>query len=189
MSLYACHNLLLTSLFSLVPGLKSALPADAANIDQLLGQQSIVGSTMDIWGSTEANNAGNALDVLPVYSQVAIGPGNSVQVCSIDDFGSFNRLSNRRFVRFDIASPGTYRIRATGLSSTDPDLFLYRQGVLNSSEGLAAGTETLTQTLVAGTHVVEVYDACIVFGALVNPAVCPDPLPSRSCLDVTVEPL
>jgi hypothetical protein len=96
----------LTSLFSLVPGLKERLPADAANIDTLLAGQTIKGPTMDIWASTETNDAGRGSDVLPVYTDLAVGNPTPVQVCTIDDFGSFNRLSNRRFLAFDVSESG-----------------------------------------------------------------------------------
>jgi hypothetical protein len=178
----------LTSLFSLVPELKNRLPADAANIDTLLAGQTVVGTTMDIWASTETNDAGRGSDVLPVYTDLTVGP-TPVQVCTIDDFGSFNRLSNRRFLAFDVTASGQYRITVTGPAGSDPDLFLYQQGLINGSEGLVEGQETLTQPLGPGRHVLEVYDACLVFGAGTNPSVCPNNLPSRVCLGAKVEKL
>ena len=177
----------LTSIFSLIPELKARLPADAANINQLLGGQSVVGNTMDIWGSTETNDAGRGTDVLPVYTDLAVGAANPVTVCTINAFGDFNRLSNRRFVRFDVPSQGNYRIRVTGPSDSDPDLAVFRQGLEALSEGLLAGQEQLFLPLDVGTRVLEVYDACMVFGASANPSVCPNNPPTQTCLDVTVE--
>jgi hypothetical protein len=179
----------LTSLFSLIPELKNRLPADATNIDALLSDQSIVGPTMDIWASTETNDAGRASDVLPVYTGVTVDDATPVQVCTIDQFGSFNRLSNRRFVTFDVAASDQYRITVTGPAGSDPDLFLYKRGFLNSSEGFVEAQEVLTQALSLGRHVLEVYDACIVFGPASNPSTCPGNVPSRICLGVKVEKL
>ncbi len=179
----------LTSVFSLVPGLKDLLPADAANIDALLAAQSIVGDTMDIWASTETNDASND-DVLPLYTDISLGAGNAVQICNNNAFGSFNRLANRRFLRFDTDTMGTHRIRVTGDATTDPDLVLFRQGLISSVETFNAGLEQVTLPLNAvGTYVLEVYDACVTYGSSVNPDVCPNNPPSRTCLTVTVEKL
>jgi hypothetical protein len=44
----------------------------------------------------------------------------------------------------------------------------------------------LTQPLGPGRHVLEVYDACLVFGATANPSVCPNNQPPRVCLNAEV---
>ena len=104
-------------------------------------------------------------------------------------FGTFNRLSNRRFLEFDVSASDQYRITVTGPAGSDPDVFLYKQGALNSSEGFVEAQEILIMPLSAGRHVIEVYDACIVFGSTANPGVCPNNVPSQTCLDVKVERL
>ncbi|MGD8533059.1 MAG: PKD domain-containing protein [Gammaproteobacteria bacterium] len=177
-----------TSLFSLIPELKNRLPADAANIDQLLAAQSIVGSSMDIWASTETNDAGQGADVLPVYTELALGPGNTATVCTISQFGDFNRLSNRRFLRFEVPVADEYQIVVTGPADSDPDLAIYRQGRRAIFNGFLAGEERAVIPLSAGTHVLEVYDSCIVDGTEIN-AICPNVTPARTCLNATVEPL
>jgi hypothetical protein len=179
----------LTSIFTLIPDLKSFIPSDASNIDQLLAAQSVEAGTMDIWASTETNDAGKGNEVLPVYTNVTIDEQTPVEVCTINDFGTFNRLSNRRFLTFDIADADQYRITVTGPAGSDPDLFLFRQGLVNSSEGFVEAQEVLTQPLTPGRHVVEVYDACIVFGPTANPTVCPNNVPSTTCVGVKVERL
>jgi hypothetical protein len=185
----------LTSIFSLVPELKNRLPADAANIDQLLAAQSIVGDGMDIWASTETNDAGQGADVLPVYTDLAVGAANPATVCTTNRFdnsdslpGNFNGLSARRFLRFEVPAAGDYRIVVTGPGDSDPDLAVFRQGLQAISNGFLPGEERLVLPLSAGTHVLEVYDSCIVDGVEGNPA-CPNITPDRTCLDATVEPL
>ncbi len=182
----------LTSIFSLIPELKNRLPADAANIDQLLAAQSIVGSSMDIWASTETNDAGQGGDVLPVYTDLVVGAAGPAAVCTISQFGgsdparNFNALSTRRFLRFEVAAAGEYRIVVTGPGDSDPDLAVYRQGLRAVSNGFLAGEERLVIPLSAGTHVLEVYDSCIVDGVANNP-ICPASTPARTCLDAVVE--
>ena len=130
--------------------------------------------------SAESNNAGNNQDVLPIYSDLAVD-GPAVEVCSISSFGQFNKLSNRRFLRFVVDATDSYRIRVTGPVNSDPDLVLFRKGFLNISEGIIESEETLTLPLAAGTYVLEVYEASNVFGG--NDFGRP---PGKTCLDVTV---
>ncbi len=130
---------------------------------------------MDIWGSTESNDAG-VDDVLPVYARSAVG-GPPVTVCSNPQFGTFNRLSVRQFVRFDVDEPGRYRFTATGTGGTDPDLVLFRRGFLIISEEPDPDLEEFVFELESGEHVLEVYE----FGNLFSPA------RGRTCFDVTVE--
>jgi hypothetical protein len=170
----------LTSIYSLLTELKSGRPADEPNIDALLEGQDIVGAGMNIWGSAETNNAGNNQDVLPIYGILSVD-GPAVEVCSINSFGQFNRLSNRRFVRLFVATAGTHSIEVTGPNNSDPDLVLFRKGFLNLSEGITEAEETLTLPLAVGTYVLEVYEAANVYGG--NDFGRP---PGKTCLDVTV---
>jgi hypothetical protein len=164
----------------LLTELKSGRPADEPNIDALLEGQDIVGAGMNIWGTAETNNAGNNQDVLPIYGILSVD-GPAVEVCSINSFGQFNRLSNRRFVRLFVATAGTHSIEVTGPNNSDPDVVLFRKGFLNLSEGITEAEETLTLPLAVGTYVLEVYEAANVYGG--NDFGRP---PGKTCLDVTV---
>jgi hypothetical protein len=148
----------LTSIFSFIEALKAANPANAGNIDMLVMAQSIVSVPIDEYGTAESNNAGNGEDVLPVYTPIEIGAGNSVDVCSIDAFGPINKLSNARFLRFSIDMPGLYTFRAIGDAGTDPDLVLHQMGIIEVSEDLASGVETFSRQLNPGNYVLEVYE-------------------------------
>ena len=164
-----------TSLFSFIPSLKADQPALAANIDLIVEGQDIVSSDMDIWASTETNDAGNA-DVLPVYTSGQVD-GPSVNVCSIARFGTFNGLSVSRFIRFQVPSAGRYRIDALGPAGSDPDLVLYDQGFLAVFDSEVNGRETANVQLDAGAHVLEIYE----YVNLDTPAA------GRTCFDVTVQ--
>ena len=91
------------SIFSFATPLKAGNPSAASAIDALLERQDIVGVGMDVWGSTETNDAG-VDDVLPVYTPGSID-GPPVTVCSNPQFGTFNRTGVRQYLRFDVDLP------------------------------------------------------------------------------------
>ncbi len=170
----------LTSIFSFVDVLKNDFPADAANIDSIVVARMIESVAIDEYGSMESNDAGN-IDVLPVFSDIAIG-GAAVGVCSIDTFGTFNKLSNSRFLKFTVNAAGTYTITATptitpvGVSA-DPDMILFQAGGFVGVSEAPPGVEVFVIALNAGDYVLEVYE----FGNLF------DVLPGgRSCFDITI---
>lgn len=154
------------SIFSFAEALRAAQPASAAGIDALLTAKDIVAVGNDRFGSSETNNAGNASDVLPIVSDLQTD-GTPVEVCSIGgtgfgDFGVFNKLSNRRLLRFEVTVAGTYRITAQGVGANaaiDPDIALFQGDFLGQADSVTPGLEVLnTNTLSAGEYIVEVYD-------------------------------
>jgi hypothetical protein len=80
-----------TSIFSFIPPLKLANPSQSAGIDAIVGAQSILSTTMDIFGTGETNNAGS-VNVLPPYTIITVG-GGSQTVVSTNQFGNRNKLS------------------------------------------------------------------------------------------------
>jgi hypothetical protein len=165
----------LTSIFSFATPLKIENPVAASAIDGLLEAQDIVGPGMDIWATSETNDAG-AMDVLPVYREAVVG-GGPVTVCSNDQFGTFNRLGLRQFVRFDVTVAGPHRLTAVGAVGTDPDLVLFSRGFVTISESAVQDREVFTFELEPGPHVLEVYEFENLF----------EPGQGRTCFDVTVE--
>jgi hypothetical protein len=165
----------LTSIFSFAVPLKAENPGAASAIDGLLEAQDITGPGMDIWAATETNDAG-VVDVLPLYKE-AVVDGGPVTVCSNDQFGTFNRLGVRQFVRFEATAAGLHRFTAVGAEGTDPDLVLYRRGLVKISETAVPDREVFTFELEPGPHVLEVYE----FDNLLAPG------QGRTCFDVTVE--
>jgi hypothetical protein len=165
----------LTSIFSFATPLKSDNENAASAVDALLEAQNIVGVGMNIWAGGETNDAGVA-DVLPVYTDAVVG-GGPVTVCSNPQFGLFNRLGVRQFIRFEATSPGPHRMSAVGGNGTDPDLVLFRGGFLAISETAVADREVFTYVLETGAYVLEVYE----FENLYAPG------QGRTCFDVTVE--
>ncbi|NOY63633.1 MAG: hypothetical protein GXP10_10885 [Gammaproteobacteria bacterium] len=125
----------LVTIFPFIDALKRRRPNAATAIDALVAAQQI-SAINDAFGSAETNSAGSP-DVLPVYTPLTVN-GASVNVCSIDKFGVFNKLSNRRFFTFTVEQPASRTIRAMA-DSGDVKLILYRRGralmVVDRSEG------------------------------------------------------
>jgi hypothetical protein len=148
----------LTSIFSFIPPLKQANAGQAAGIDTLVSGQSIVSVTMDIFGTTETNNAGNA-SMLPVYTPITVG-GGSRTVNSSLQFGGYNGLGVNRFLLLNAASGTSVGITVTGPAASDPDIVIWRRG-LEVGRSEEVGDEPLfRQTLGAlpAVLVLEVYE-------------------------------
>jgi hypothetical protein len=93
-----------TSIFSFATELKNSLNAqDNTFVDALLTEQNIV-SNIDIWGSTETNDGpGTPDDVLPVYTDLALGV--TTQVCTNSQFDGGrdgNKLSEHRYLKLNV---------------------------------------------------------------------------------------
>ena len=153
----------LTSVFPFVDNLKGRVGAPVAAINTLVTAQSI--RVVDAWASTETND-GFVPQALPIYTQLALN-GGSKSVCGTTAAGSYNKIGNRRLLRFSIAAARSVTVRAqyTASGSTapfspapDPDFVLYKEGFLDIAESTTSGDETLTRTLDAGEYVIEVYE-------------------------------
>jgi len=168
----------LTTVYPFVAALKRERPADAAAIDALVEAEDIVSAGQDIWGSVETNDAGRD-DVLPLYGLLTLD-GPAVNVCSVatSTIDVFNRIGNRQFLRFTVASPGTFELRAQGGIGSDPDLVAWDGGVDVPAESRIEGVESLELDLPAGEHVLEVYDY-----RNIRPG--PADVPGTYCFDVT----
>jgi hypothetical protein len=153
----------LTSIYPFVAALKARAGAPVAGINALLGSQDIAAT--DEWATGESNDGG-VPEALPVYTSISIG--GTQLVCGVTTAGSINKLGNSLFLRFTLGSARSVTIRAqyTATSSLapftpapDPDLVLYRSGLLDFSDFTNPdGSETLTRPLEAGEYVIEVYE-------------------------------
>jgi hypothetical protein len=152
-------NTAFTTLFPLLVALRNANPAQAAAIGQLATSQNIT-VPVDDYGSTETNSGGDPRNLPPFKVLV---PGVSQNVCSTtaSGGGTFNRLGNRKFLRFDVTGTRTATVVASnGPTGSDPDLVLYAAGIQRArAETPASGSETLVaSSLTAGNYVMEVYE-------------------------------
>jgi hypothetical protein len=148
-----------TSIFPFITALKQALPASAAQIDQLVSSEGIDSATMDAFGTAETNfpNTAAQSDVLPVYADITVG-GPARTVRSTGLFGSENKLSNHRFLKLVLPMQRNVRIVA-GAASRDVDVVILRGAeVLRFAQENGPSDEDFSILLPAGTYVLDVFD-------------------------------
>ena len=147
-----------TTIFSYLDAYKTQAGVDADAVTELARRRGINGT--GIFGLGETNDD-DFEDALPVYLEVAVD-GTPSLVCTTDQFGTFNKLGNRRFLRFEITTAGTYDFDMSVVSAdntTDPDFTVFRNGnpILNGFSGVT-DRERASATLQTGIYVVEAYD-------------------------------
>jgi hypothetical protein len=111
-----------TSIFSFATELKASLNAqDNTFVDALLTEQDIV-TNIDIFGSTETNDGpGTPDDVMPIYTDIALGVPSQICVNSQFDSGrDGNKLSEHRYLRLNLpaARQVTFEMTANPAPST-----------------------------------------------------------------------
>ena len=90
---------------------------------------------------------------------MTLGTPLAIQISNVD--GSYNKLSNRQYVKFTIASSGTYtiKIQQTNGTNADPDFYLFDTSpfsMIDFSEGAAAGVEQKSVSLTASDYLLDV---------------------------------
>ena len=133
--------------------------SDVAALNLLLTDHNIQ-SNIDIWGSTETDDEGQA-SVLPVYNE--FNPGETQNLCTISTFGGFssvenrNKLGNRKFLKLNIVTNGSYTLRLTPSGSQDLDVYIYEQGsIIAGDDTVGSSTVSVTHNFSAGTYVADV---------------------------------
>lgn len=105
--------------------------ADIAELNSIMGANRVYGR--ERYGLVESNDGGK-INSLPVYDRLLVG--QTVVRCMDDASGTYNKLDNSRFFRFEGAANQRYRLtveRATGIGyppinvSGDPDYFVYAE--------------------------------------------------------------
>ena len=149
-----------TTIFSFTAFLKVNNPDSVSLINGYLTTKNISTTAVDQWDSTgtETNSAGNAAS-LPVYKKLTVGAAET-QICVSDSFGGLNKLMNRHFIYFDIATPGDYTITASvDTAGGIPNIVVFSKGVkLTETDNTVTGPATSAGTLPAGAYVGEIYD-------------------------------
>ncbi|MEM1035689.1 MAG: hypothetical protein AAGI14_02890 [Pseudomonadota bacterium] len=150
-----------TSIFLFSDAVRGKTGIDDTVLTTLLTDQSINGTGPRGVGET---NDGARAEVLPVYKTLTVG-GSAVTVCSSAVNGTTNRLGVRDFATLTLTATTSLTITATKTSgaaaTTDPDFFIWEEGVLFTSRVADSGvadSETWTGTLDAGTYAIEFFD-------------------------------
>lgn len=148
-----------TTIFLFSDEYRSQQSATSAGLDALLAGQDINGTGPN--GAGESNGS-NIQRALPVYKVLTAG-GAAVQICSLDNAGSYNKLGNRSYLEFMPSATGNYTLsmsRSSGATQRDPDFVIYRSGTpIAGADSGDVDTETWTGQLVGGTkYVIDAYD-------------------------------
>jgi len=154
----------LTNIFSFITYMKKENPADEQQIDMIVSSEDIAQIT-DIFGNGRSNLANET----PIYVDLAVG--NTITVCPGYIYGKYNKLGNRKYVKFNISSTGDYMIgvkKSNSAGATDPDFYLHNASdhkVQLESEDDTADSETDTVSLARASYLLDMYDYNSVSGA------------------------
>lgn len=143
------------SIFSFITALKNENGADVADIDSIVSSENIA-TIDDIYGTGRTNKS----NAHPYHS---LSLGSSVNVSLSNADGSYNKLSNRKYVRFTIDTAGTYTIKVeqTNGSDSDPDFYLFKSSpfeYLGFSEAETPQIEEKSFTLSTGDYLLDIAD-------------------------------
>lgn len=145
------------SIYPFINQLKANAAVDGQLVDALLEAENITGTGN--YGEDETNDGGISM-VLPVYTLLLLG--ENLPLCSGKLAGELNGVDVRRFVRFTLSNSGRYSISAKrlgGLSPSDPDFVLWREGErLATAESAVDNLEQLEIALDAGSYWLEIYE-------------------------------
>jgi hypothetical protein len=197
-----------TGIFSFAEALKTENPAAVPFIDALLQAESITAAGINAHGDGETNNGeADALDVLPVYTEV-VPDGGTINICSNSQFDSNadgNKLSEHRFLRMTIDTTAQYTFNITTTTEmpapddpdddrdqSDPDILIVLNGQVQNAvvgmdlEGFSGDANeeifTTANVLAAGDYVM----ALVEFRYQDEES--PADYPARTCFDVSISP-
>ena len=154
-----------TSIFTFITALKKENSANSVEIDTLVSAETIA-TISDIYGTGRVNKA----EDYP-YGTLTIGAPLPIQTTT--KYGIYNKLGNRKYVRFTVTAPKTYTIAVvqTNGSTADPDFDIFTTspfGLLKSSFGTVLGSEQTSLSLSAGEYLLDVSDFNDVANATFN---------------------
>ncbi len=153
-----------TTIHSFMSFIKANNPADSAAINTLLSYENITTTAQDEWDSTQTEtNSGGEVDGLPLYIPITVGAA-ALSVCTHGTNGNYNKLMNRRFLRVNIPTAGSYTVTAVPDINGDAVINVFKQGILEGSRDVfyGGGTETLLMNFSSGWHVIEIFDYDVV---------------------------
>ncbi len=144
-----------TSIFTFITALKNENTGDSDTIDTMLLSEDIAQIT-DIYGTGRINRASD-------YPYHDLTPGTPLAIVISKVDGSYNKLSNRQYVKFTIDTSKNYMIKVEQSNGTnsDPDFYVFDTSpftMVDYSEGTEAGVEEKSVSLTAGDYLLDVSD-------------------------------
>jgi len=146
-----------TSIFSFISELKNENRADANRIDDIVSSEGI-SVINDIYGTNREANINR--DVLPLYHELDVG--ESLNLCTTNTYGVYNKINNHKYVYFSISSRDSYTIDLVKISGarSDPDFTLFDTSAFtNTTISERSGNESKTLTLSKGDYLLDIYDS------------------------------
>ena len=144
-----------TSIFTFISALKSENVGDTAEIDSIVSSENIAEIT-DIYGTGRINKAS-------AYPYHDLTLGTPLDIETSNAYGTYNKLSNRQYVKFRVDTSGSYtiKVKQTNGSSSDPDFYVFDTSpfsMVNFSDGTNPGVEEKSIALSAGDYLLDISD-------------------------------
>ena len=151
-----------TSIFSFINGLKKENRAEASNIDATVGYENI-NTIDDAYGRNRLNSAGSRY-AIPIYRELRVG--DRVEICNQNNYGVYNKLGNRTYVKVKINQSGSYSFNAKPngrvSANQDPDILIYSTKGTHENIGISSqegsAYDNLSMHLDAGEYLLDVFD-------------------------------
>jgi len=151
-----------TSIFSFIHALKSKNPLKTYQIDEIVRTEEI-SPISDAYGKYRSNTAmGNYTS--PIYRDLEVGKW--ITQCNQNQYGVYNKLGNRTFIKVKINATGFYTFTAQpyrGGVYGDPDMVIYKAEYPFKSMGMSplegTNSDSLSINLAPNNYMLEVYDA------------------------------
>jgi len=150
-----------TSIFTFINALKNENSSKQYSIDSIVRSERI-GTISDDYGTNRTNSAGGNY-AYSVYKNLPLNRG--VILCNQNNFGVYNKLGNRNYLKFHVNATNLYTISAKAYGSVygDPDIVLYKAQYPFESMGMSPlegmSSDELSINLEKGDYIAEVYDA------------------------------
>lgn len=153
-----------TSIFTFINAIKNENLADASTIDSIVSDEDIAVIT-DIYGSGRTNLPNQT----PLYVDLSVG--TPLTFCPGYDYGVYNKLGNRKYIRFNIDTAATYTImvqKSNTASTTNPDFYLHNVSdhtMVYWGEDATNDQEQTSLSLAQASYLLDVYDYAGTSGA------------------------
>jgi len=149
-----------TSIFSFINELKKANPNSTDKIDDIVADESIA-TIEDSYGSNRISTLEEGS--LPLYTQLIVGK-TIRNICSLNHYGSYNKLANHKYVNFSISKNDTYpiQVKQSNGSSSDPEFIIFKTSPyenISTNESGESGIEKASLALTSGDYLLDIYDA------------------------------
>jgi len=150
-----------TSIFTFIDALKTENSSKKSKIDEVVSAENI-NTIYDAYGNYRSNTANGVFNT-PLYRKLEVGKW--VSQCNQNNYGVYNKLGNRTYLKTHINQADIYTIEAKpyGNSYGDPDIVIYEAKYPYDVKGMSPlegqSSDSLTINLTPGDYMVEVYDA------------------------------